>query len=165
MAFHVLFSKESNLLIFRLKRFNFHLFSTLLKRRFHPFPCWFPLLFDPLTIHLDHVVIEFQSHAYFFHCCLCFSHNSNVSFPGSFDSPIFQLWHVACHSQSCFLVYICHIDLNSLPPSSLFRWSLLSLATFHSICFDLSSLLTIWSNSFSSLYWICKHLLNIQQQR
>ena len=103
MAFLLLFSKESTLLIFRLVHFDSDLFSTHLKCCFHSFPCQFLLLFDPLTIQLYRIVLEFKSHVYFFHCCSCSGRNSIFCLqcfpsPGSLDPPIFQLWHASCHS-------------------------------------------------------------------
>ena len=50
VTFLLFFSKEFILLLFRLIRFDSHPFCTLLKRCFHSFPCWFPLLFNPITI-------------------------------------------------------------------------------------------------------------------
>ena len=131
-----MFSKESTLLPFRLVRFDSHLFCTLLKRYFHSFPCWFPVLFNLIIIQLycglighhayfvprsisfpkmhntyfeqnsrresifaiiqTTLFLEFQSHAYFFHYCSCFVHNSIFclkcfSSPGSLDPLILRL--------------------------------------------------------------------------
>ena len=58
MTFHLFFSKEPFQMIFELIRFDSHLFSTCLKHSFYSFPCWFPLLFDPLTFQMYRVVLQ-----------------------------------------------------------------------------------------------------------
>ena len=110
-TFLLLLSKESTLLLFRLMRFDSHLLSTFLKHRFHPFLYWLSLLFDPLTIQLYCVVLEFQFHMYLFHCSSRFDHNNIFCLqyfpsPGSLDPPILQLWHVACHTSYVLFPYI-----------------------------------------------------------
>ena len=149
MTLLLLLSRETTLLLFRLVRFDSHLFSTLLNTVF-TISVSTPL--QSVTIQLYGVVLEFQSHAYFFHCCLLLlrsqQHFLLSMFPFCRQVGFTYSLTLTCSMLHAVLFPCIHLVLILI----LFLHLLCLGKVSCGYCFDLTSLLTVCFNSFSSLY-------------
>ena len=154
MTFVFLFLLELALL-FLCRVFHSPWFHCFLKTCLHFPPRWFPfsLFINHLITKPYQFLFKVQSHSNFLHCLHWFHNNCILLLdclsPCSFNPSIGQLSHVAGDLQSCLLVSI----PQRLQSSSAFLFLHVQLfITFllPNLFFLQSSLLIVWSSSFSS---------------